>query len=163
MYEGKFEKQMREDYEIWNNYEPEKLVQAIHPYFPNHIDTEWVYPPKPTVQAMYLFGRLKKELSNHITGFEMALEVCLKTGKDSVVFIDIAVWYKNKKYAIEVERNSKPKEVIEKKTKSLEPFDWIVCNVPNGQIEDDKFADLVIESLAQAIINSGQEDIEDVV
>jgi len=163
MFESEFEKNIRENYEIWDNYEPEKFVKAIHPYFPNRTDAEWAYPPKPTVQAMYLFGRLKKELSNHIRGFEMALEVCVKTGKDSVVFIDIAVWYKNKKYAIEVDGDSKPLEVIDKKTKSLEPYGWIVCNVCNGQIEDDEFAELVIKSLAQAIINSGQEDIEDVI
>ncbi|WP_310877828.1 hypothetical protein [Priestia megaterium] len=163
MFESEFEKRIREDYEIWDNYEPEKFVEAIHPYFPNRVDAEWAYPPKPTVQAMYLFGRLKKELSNHIIGFEMALEVCLKTGDDSVVFIDIAIWYKNKKYAIEVNGDSKKSEVIDKKNKSLQPYNWIVFNVWNSEIEDDEFTELVIKSLAKAIINSGQEDIEDVV
>ena len=59
------------------------------------------------ISSCVFFGKLKEELSKYITGFEMALEVCLKTGVNTVVFIDIAVWYNGIKHAIEVHGDKK--------------------------------------------------------
>ncbi|MCU7388603.1 hypothetical protein CN373_11315 [Bacillus cereus] len=158
MFESEFEKKIREEYDIWNNYEPYKLQPSIHPFFPNHIEHEWKYPPRPTFQAVYFFGKLKEELSRHITDFEMALEVCLKTGVNTVVFIDIAVWYNGTKHAIEVHGDKKEDVVINKKTDSLLPYNWLIHHVFNGQIENENELKLLLHSLVKRIIINNAND-----
>lgn len=151
-------KKIREEYDIWDNYEPHKLQPSIHPFLPNHIEHEWTYPPRPTFQAVYFFGKLKEELSRHITGFEMALEVCLKTGVNTVVFIDIAVWYNGTKHAIEVHGDKKEDVVINKKTDSLLPYNWFIHHVFNGQIENENELKLLLHSLVKRIITNNAND-----
>lgn len=148
-----FEKAIYDNYKTWDNFEPEKFIEGMHPYFPNRINSEWVYPLKPTLHAMYFFGELKKKLSNLITGFEMALEVCVKTDIESVVFIDIAIWYGDEKHAIEVHGDTKKIEDIDKKTDSIEPHGWIVHHVFNSQIEDEKWLKLCLMGLLQVLLN----------
>lgn len=162
MLESDFEKHIKEADKVWNNWEPEKLQEGIHPYFPNYSDSEWIYPPKPTFQAVFLFGQLKSALSSQITGFEMALEVCVKTDVDDVVFIDIAVWYNGEKHAIEVHGDTKPMNVIDKKTESLLPYKWNVHHVFNSQIENDEFLKLVLNGLVTSITRSNADDIENI-
>lgn len=162
MFESEFEKKRREEYEIWDNFEPNKLQSSIHPFFPNHIEHEWIYPPRPTFQAVYFFGKLKEELSKYITGFEMALEVCLKTGVNTVVFIDIAVWYNGIKHAIEIHGDKKEGVVINKKTDSLLPYNWLVYHVFNGQIENEDELKASLHSLVKSIITNNANDTENV-
>lgn len=159
MFESKFEKEIIENKKFWTNWEPENFETAMHPHFPNYLKAEWLYPPKPTIQAMYLFGKLKHELSKHITKFEMALEVCVKNDVDSVRFVDIAVWYNGKKHAIEVDGNKKREEKIIKKENYLEPNGWIVNNIPNRNIENEDSLRVTLESLVSSITGDKIENV----
>ncbi|MCM3444241.1 hypothetical protein [Metabacillus halosaccharovorans] len=162
MFEGEyvsdFEKEIIENNNFWTNWEPEKFVTAMHPHFPNYLGPEWSYPPRPTIQAMYLFGKLKHELSRHITKFEMALEVCVKYDGD-IGFVDIAVWYNGKKHAIEVDGNKKPEEKMLNKAKNLEPNGWIVYNIPNHNIENEDSLRVTLESLVRSITGDKIENV----
>lgn len=158
-----FEKAIYDNYKTWENFEPEKFIEGMHPYFPNRINSEWVYPPKPTVHAMYFFGELKKKLSNLITGFEMALEICVKTDVESVVFIDIAVWYGDEKHAIEVHGDTKKIEDIDKKTESIEPYGWIVHHVFNSQIEDEKWFETVLNGITASIVKPKEGNLKEII
>jgi very-short-patch-repair endonuclease len=96
------------------------------------------------------------------TNEKMGLEVCLKTD-DSVVFIDIAVWYGGEKHAIEVHGDTKKIEVIDKKTESIEPHGWIVHHVFNSQIEDENWLENVLNAITASIVKPKEGNLKDII
>ncbi|WP_141103874.1 hypothetical protein [Parageobacillus galactosidasius] len=157
MFESEFERKIRENYEIWDSVAPETMIEAMHPYFCNSKNREWIYPPRPTIHAMYLFGKLNKELTKKNIPFDMAVEVCVRKKDTVAYFIDIAIWCNKKKYAIEVHtegkyNDNKTIEKIRKKREFLESCGWIVEEIFNGQVEDEEFLKLIVDGIVERLI-----------